>query len=71
MRFLPPENRLLNLHSVEIQEKNLYAIFLFCFVLIIGPGGTWLAHSEEHVTLDLLVLGSSPTLDIEININKK
>ena len=29
-------------------------------------GGTCLAQSEEHVTLDLRVLSSSPTLVIEI-----
>ena len=28
--------------------------------------GAWLAQSEEHATLDLEVLGSSPTLGVEI-----
>ena len=29
-------------------------------------GGTWLAQSIEHVTLDLGVMSSSPTLGVEI-----
>ena len=28
--------------------------------------GAWLAQSEEHVTLDLRVVSSSPTLGVEI-----
>ena len=31
-----------------------------------GWRGAWLAQSEEHVTLDLRVVGSSPTLGAEI-----
>ena len=32
--------------------------------------GAWLAQSEEHVTLDLGVMGSSPTIGVEITKNK-
>ena len=28
--------------------------------------GAWLAQLEEHATLDLRVMSSSPTLDVEI-----
>ena len=30
-----------------------------------GAWGTWLAQSAEHVTLDLRVMSSSPTLGME------
>ena len=32
--------------------------------------GSWLAQSEEHATLDLGVMGLSPTLGVEITENK-
>ena len=33
--------------------------------------GAWLAQSEEHLTLDLWIVSSSPTLGVEITyINK-
>ena len=32
--------------------------------------GVWLAQSVEHVTLDLGVVSSSPTLDVEITYKK-
>ena len=32
----------------------------------LGEGGAWLAESEEHVTLDLGVVSSSPMLGIEV-----
>ena len=31
-----------------------------------GPGGTWLAQSVKHVTLDLRVVRLSPKLGVEI-----
>ena len=39
---------------------------------IYSSRGTWLAQSEEHTTLNLRVVSSGPTLDIEITkkINK-
>ena len=41
-----------------------------CVFVCAGSGGkgwgTWLAQSIEHVTLDLGVVSSSPTLGIEI-----
>ena len=30
------------------------------------PRDTWLAQSEEHVTLDLRLMSLSPTLGVEI-----
>ena len=30
-----------------------------------GVGGTWLAQSEEHATLDLEAVSSSPTQGVE------
>lgn len=35
-----------------------------------GCWSTWLARSEEYVTLDLRVVSLSPMLDIEITKNK-
>jgi len=34
-------------------------------------GGTWLAELAEHVTLDLRVMSSSPTLGVELTLGKK
>ena len=36
--------------------------------LKVGKGGTWLAQLEEHVTFDLRVVRSSPTLGAEITL---
>lgn len=33
-------------------------------------GGAWLAQTLEHATLDLRIMGSSPTLGIELTLNK-
>ena len=33
--------------------------------------GAWLAQSVEHVTPDLRVMSSSPTLDVEPTLKKK
>lgn len=33
--------------------------------------GAWLAQWEEHVPLDLRVMGSSPTLGVEISKNNE
>ena len=32
--------------------------------------GAWLAQSEEHVTLDLRIMSSSPMLGIEVILKK-
>ena len=36
-----------------------------------GAGGSWLARSVEHVTLDLRVVSSNPTLGVEITIKRQ
>lgn len=41
----------------------------FDFLKITSLRGTWVGQSEKHVTLDLGVMTSGPTSDIEI-INK-
>lgn len=33
-------------------------------------GGAWLAQTLEHTTLGLRIMGSSPTLGIELPLNK-
>ena len=47
----------------EYSKHNQTAQFAFQKANI---GATWLAQLEEHVTLDLGVMGSSPTLGAEI-----
>lgn len=42
-------------------KKKLVSIFGFK-----NPRGTWLAHSVEHSTHDLGVVGLSPTLGVGI-----
>ena len=46
-------------------------LFDLLFLILRYLRGTWLAQSVEHVTLDLGVMSSSPTLGIEITFLKK
>ena len=38
---------------------------------VVSARGAWLAQSVEHATLDLRVVSSSPTLDMEPTLKKK
>ena len=40
-------------------------------LLKMADSGAWLAQLVDHVTHDLRVIGSSPTLDIEFTLKKK
>ena len=43
-------------------EKLFVYLFVCLFVNKLKNKGAWLAQSEEHATLDLRVVSSSPTL---------
>ena len=54
---------------------GFFPIKLEVFLNIIPPwgagvGGAWSAQSEEHATLDLGVMSSSPMVGVEITKNK-
>lgn len=63
---------LLNLPSPisPIPSPTSSLITMSLFSIVKSLKGAWLAQSVEHVTLNLRVVNSSPTLDVEITLKK-
>lgn len=58
-------------HAVQLVNLplKLSAPVLPCFK-IVSSRGNWLAQLVEHLTLDLRVIGLSPTLGVELTFKK-